>query len=76
MAILSSSRAVSGVSSAGFSTIVLPAASAGATFQEAIVSGKFQGTIRPDDSERLAEGHVHAARHRDRLAVSRSGAPA
>ena len=46
-AILSSSSAVSGVSSAGFSTIVLPAASAGAAFQEAITSGKFQGTIRP-----------------------------
>jgi hypothetical protein len=46
-AIRSSSIAVSGVSSAGFKTIVLPAASAGATFQEAIVSGKFQGTISP-----------------------------
>ncbi len=46
-AIFSSSSAVSGVSSAGLSTIVLPAASAGATFQEAIVSGKFHGTIRP-----------------------------
>ncbi len=46
-AIRSSSRAVSGVSSAGFSTIVLPAASAGATFQDAITSGKFQGTISP-----------------------------
>ena len=46
-AIRSSSSAVSGVSSAGLSTIVLPAASAGATFQEAITSGKFQGTIRP-----------------------------
>ena len=46
-AIRSSSIALSGVSSAGLSTIVLPAASAGATFQEAIVSGKFQGTISP-----------------------------
>jgi hypothetical protein len=42
-----SSTAVSGVNSAGFSTSVLPAASAGATFHEAIVSGKFQGTISP-----------------------------
>ena len=40
-------RALSGVSSAGFSTTVLPAASAGASFQEAIVSGKFHGVIRP-----------------------------
>ena len=38
---------MSGVSSAGLSTTVLPAASAGATFHEAIVSGKFQGVIRP-----------------------------
>ena len=45
--IFSSSTAVSGVSSAGLSTIVLPAASAGPTFQEAIASGKFQGVIRP-----------------------------
>ena len=39
--------AVRGVSSAGFSTTVLPAASAGASFQEAIVRGKFQGVISP-----------------------------
>ena len=43
----SNSSAVSGVSSAGFSTTVLPAASAGPSFQEAIVSGKFQGVISP-----------------------------
>ncbi len=43
----SSSIAVSGVSSAGFSTSVLPAASAGPIFQEAIASGKFQGVISP-----------------------------
>jgi hypothetical protein len=30
---------VSGVADAGFSTMVQPAASAGATFQEAIISG-------------------------------------
>ena len=46
-AIFSSSIAVSGVSSAGLSTIVLPAASAGATFHDAIASGKFHGVIRP-----------------------------
>ena len=40
-------RAESGVSSAGFSTTVLPAASAGPSFQAAIASGKFHGTIRP-----------------------------
>ena len=44
-AIRSNSSAVSGVSSAGLSTTVLPAASAGASFQDAIVSGKFHGTI-------------------------------
>ncbi len=39
--------AVNGVYEAGFRIAVLPAASAGATFHEAINSGKFQGTIRP-----------------------------
>ncbi len=64
------------MSSAGFSTIVLPAASAGATFQEAIVSGKFQGVISPttpSGSRKVmsippATGIV--------FPVSRSGAPA
>ena len=64
------------MSSAGFRTTVLPAASAGATFQEAIVSGKFQGVIRPTTpsgsrkviSTPPATGIV--------LPVSRSGAPA
>ncbi len=37
----------SGVSSAGFSTIVLPAASAGPIFQLVNMSGKFHGTICP-----------------------------
>ncbi len=46
-AISAKRSAVSGVSSAGFSTTVLPAASAGASFQEAIASGKFHGVIRP-----------------------------
>ncbi len=39
--------AVSGVSSAGLRTTVLPAASAGAKPQPAIGIGKFQGTITP-----------------------------
>ena len=39
--------AVSGVSSAGFSTTVFPHASAGPSFQLAMLSGKFQGTISP-----------------------------
>jgi hypothetical protein len=38
---------VSGVSSAGFSTTVLPAASAGATFVDSSHSGKFHGVINP-----------------------------
>ena len=39
--------AVSGVVSAGLSTTVLPAASAGASFQASISSGKFHGMICP-----------------------------
>ena len=39
--------AVSDVYSAGFSTTVLPAASAGAIFQASISSGKFHGMIWP-----------------------------
>ena len=39
--------AVSGVNSAGFSTTVLPQASAGAIFQASISSGKFHGMICP-----------------------------
>ena len=37
----------SGVSSAGFSTTVLPHASAGPSFQDAMFSGKFHGVISP-----------------------------
>ncbi len=44
-AIFSNSIELSGVSSAGLSTTVLPAARAGASFQPAIVSGKFHGVI-------------------------------
>ncbi len=45
--ISASSSAVSGVVSAGLRTAVLPQASAGASFQAAISSGKFHGTIWP-----------------------------
>ncbi len=37
----------SGVKGEGFSTIVLPASSAGAIFQMASSSGKFQGVMAP-----------------------------
>ena len=43
--ISASSSAVTGVVSAGFSTAVFPHASAGASFQAAMSSGKFHGTI-------------------------------
>ena len=46
-AISANSSAVSGVNSAGLSTTVFPMASAGATFQASINSGKFQGMICP-----------------------------
>ena len=39
--------AVKGVYSAGFSTTVFPAASAGAIFQASMRSGKFHGMICP-----------------------------
>ncbi len=41
------STALSEVAEAGFSTTVLPMASAGATFQASISSGKFHGMIWP-----------------------------
>src|SRR5687767_5104488 len=44
-AILPSINAVKGESDAGFSTTLFPDARAGATFQQAIGNGKFQGTI-------------------------------
>ena len=46
-AALASFSAVSGVCSEGFSTTVFPQARAGAIFQAAIRSGKFQGMIWP-----------------------------
>src|SRR5437870_7820837 len=42
-----SRSAVSGVCSAGFSTLVLPQASAGPSFHAAMRSGKFHGMICP-----------------------------
>ena len=45
--ISANARAVRGVNSAGLSTTVLPAASAGAIFHASISSGKFQGMICP-----------------------------
>ena len=67
-AIFSSSSAVSGVSSAGLSTTVLPAASAGPSFHAAIDEREVPGHDQPHHAERLAEGHVHAPGHRDRVA--------
>ncbi len=43
--ILPSSRAASGVTSAGFTTTALPAASAGASFCASLAIGEFQGVI-------------------------------
>ena len=40
-------RRLCGVSSDVFITTALPAASAGANFQAAVIIGKFQGTIAP-----------------------------
>ena len=40
-------EAESGVNSAGFSTTVLPVASAGASFQDSSMNGVFHGVIRP-----------------------------
>jgi hypothetical protein len=45
--ISANSSAVNGVVSAGFSTTVLPQASAGAIFHESISSGKFHGMTWP-----------------------------
>ena len=45
--ISASSSAVNGVVSAGFRIAMFPHASAGASFQAAISSGKFHGTIWP-----------------------------
>ena len=46
-------RASASVVSAGLSTIVLPHASAGASFHAAMSSGKFHGTICPGNADRF-----------------------
>ena len=45
------------MNSAGFSTTVLPAASAGAIFQASISSGKFHGMICPQTPTGLVCGN-------------------
>ena len=64
-----SRSAESGVSSAGFSTTVLPQASAGPSFQLAMLSGKFHGTISPTTPSGSRKVDVDPACDRDRLAV-------
>ncbi len=49
--------AVSGVNSAGFSTTVLPSASAGAIFQASISNGKFRHDLS-DDTDRIEAGKL------------------
>ena len=46
--IAASAWAIAGVGLAGFSTTVLPKASAGALFQAGIAIGKFHGVISPN----------------------------
>ena len=48
---------------------MLPHASAGPSFHDGEHQRKVPRHDEPDDAERLAERHVHAARDRDRLAV-------
>ena len=60
--------AVSGVSSAGLSTTVLPAASAGRELPRRDRQREVPRRDQPDDAERLAERHRDAAGDRDRVA--------
>ena len=60
--------AVSGVSSAGLRTTVLPAARAGREPPAGDGHREVPGHDHPDDAERLLERDVHAAGHRDLLA--------
>ena len=55
--IAAKASAVRGVNSAGFSTTVLPAASAGAIFQASMSSGKFHGMICPHTPTGLVPGN-------------------
>ena len=69
-----SASAVSGVSLAGLSTTVQPAASAGETFRVIIVHGKFHGVIRR--RRRSAAGSpagAHRALGRNGLAIHAAG---
>ena len=59
---------MSGVSSAGLSTTVLPAASAGAELPGGDRQREVPGRDQADHAERLAEGEVDAAGDRDRVA--------
>ena len=68
--------AVSGVSSAGLSTTVLPAASAGAKPQPAIGIGKFHGTITPTTPSGSWKVTSRPPGTGICRPVSRSGAPA
>ena len=74
-AIRSNSSAVSGVSSAGLSTTVLPAASAGAELPRGDRQREVPRRDQRHDAERLAERHRHAARDRDRVARGCARAP-
>ena len=70
MASSPSASAVSGESEAGFSTTQLPAARAGAAFQQAIGKGKVPGHDAGDHAHGLPQGEIEAAAgHRDRLAA-------
>ena len=66
-AIRSNSIAVSGVSSAGLSTTVFPAASAGASFHPAIVKREVPRRDQRDHAERLAERDPDPAGDGDRV---------
>ena len=52
-----------GTSEAGLNTTVLPATSAGASFQVGIAIGKFHGVISPTTPERLLDGVEVRVRH-------------
>ena len=63
-----SAARVSGVSSAGFSTTVLPAASAGRELPRGDRQREVPGRDQPDHAERLAHGERLPAGDRDRVA--------
>ena len=63
---LANSSAEHEVNSDGLMTTVLPAASAGASFQAVSSSGEFHGVIARDDAERLVAREVEDVRLVDR----------